>query len=151
MKIWNVGLSVLPQFIWSLFQNRSYRDFIMNVTCCVNCFCPEDLSNVSLIDHGSGHFLQCSLLSFYNSILLGSSRTREVMQDAFLIKEWFKKFIFKFPTMITSDFNNSKFFFVLDLVIESREQSVTRPCVLRTLPMFICYSHLQSLTHTSCH
>ena len=84
MKCW---ASVLPQFIWSLFQNRSYGDSILNVTRCVYCLCPEDLSNVSLVDHGSGHFLQCSVLSFYNSILLGSSRTREIMQNAFVIKE----------------------------------------------------------------
>src|ERR1044072_8226922 len=47
MKIRNVGLFVLPQFIRSLIQNRPYGYSVLNITCCVYSFCPEVLCHVS--------------------------------------------------------------------------------------------------------
>src|ERR1044072_2290435 len=106
MKVRNVGLFVLPQFIRSLIQNRPYRDSVLNITRCVYCFCPEVLGHVSFLDHGASHFLQCPILPLYNSILLWSSRAGEIMGYAIGIKKILKVFIFKFSTMITSYFDN---------------------------------------------
>src|ERR1044072_5876953 len=118
MRIRNVGLFVLPQFIRSLIQNRSYGDSVLNVTCCVYSFCQEVLCHVSFLDHGASHFLQCPILPLYNSILLWSSSAGEIMGNAIRIKEILKVFIFKFSTMITSDFDNFTILFILHLGTE---------------------------------
>src|ERR1044072_4226586 len=118
MKIRNVGLFVLPQFIRSLIQNSSYADSVLNITRCVYCFCPEVLSYVSFLDHGTSHFLQSPILPFYNSILLWSSRAGEIMGNTICIEKVFKIFIFKFTTMITSDSNNLRVLFILHLGTE---------------------------------
>src|ERR1044072_5151445 len=106
MKIRNVGLFVLPQFIRSLIQNRSYGYSVLNVTSCVYSFCPEMLCHVSFLDHGASHFLQSPILPLYKSILLWSSRAGEITGNAIRIKKILKVFVFKFSTMITSDFDN---------------------------------------------
>src|ERR1044072_903877 len=124
MKIRNVGLFVLPQFIRSLIQNGAYRDSILNITRCIYCLYPKVLCNVSFLDHGSDHFLQSPILSFYNSILLWSSRTREIMGNTICIEKVFKIFIFKFTTMITSNFGNFKTLFILHLSTEGDKYRV---------------------------
>ena len=124
MEVRDVGLSISPQFIGSLIQNRSYRNPILNITCCVYCFCPKIFSHICLIDHGSGHFLQGSIFPLYNSILLWSSRTGEIMQNAIFRKIFFEKFVFKFTTMITSDFDYFKIFFILNLITEVSKHRV---------------------------
>src|ERR1044072_8303564 len=101
IKIRDVGLFVLPQFIRSLIQNRPYGNLVLNITCCVYSFYPEVLCHVSFLNHGASHFLQCPILPLYNSILLWSSRAGEVMGYAIGIKKILKVFIFKFSTMIT--------------------------------------------------
>src|ERR1044072_8071943 len=113
MKIRNVGLFVLPQFIRSLIQNRSYGDSVLNVTRCVYCFCPEVLCHVSFLDHGASHFLQSPIVPLYNSILLWSSRAGEIMGYAIRIKQILKVLIFKFSTMIASDFDYFTILFIL--------------------------------------
>src|ERR1044072_4020935 len=118
MKIRDVGLFVLPQFIRSLSQNWSYGNSIMNITGCVYSFCPKVLCHVSLLNYGASHLLQCHILPFYNSILLWSSRTGEIMAYAIRIKKILKVFIFKFSTMITSDFDNFIILLVLHLGTE---------------------------------
>src|SRR3954467_3507182 len=101
-----------------------YGDSILNITRCVNCFCPKILSHISLIDHGSGHFLQSPILSFYNYILLGSSRTREIMGNTIFFEINFKESVLKFTTMITSDFYDFTFLFRLNLITEVKEKSM---------------------------
>src|ERR1044072_5499253 len=120
MKIRDVGLFVLPQFIRSLIQNRSYGNSVLNITRCVYCFSPEVLGHVSFLDHGASHFLQFSILPFYNSILLWSSRAGEIMGYAIGIKKILKVFVFKFATMITSGFDNFAILFILHLGTEDR-------------------------------
>src|ERR1044072_9403955 len=110
MKIRDVGLFVLPQFIRSLIQNGSYRVSVMNITCCVYSLCPEVLCHVSFLNHGASHFLQCPILPPDKSILLWSSRAGEIMAYSIRIKKLLKVFIFKFSTMITSDFEILQFF-----------------------------------------
>src|ERR1044072_4436025 len=121
MKIRDVGLFVLPQFIRSLIQNRSYGDSVLNITRCVYCFYPEVLCHVSFLNHGASHFLQCPILPFYNSILLWSSRAGEIMGYAIRIKKILKVFVFKFSSMITSDFDNFTILFILHLSTEDRK------------------------------
>src|ERR1044072_879135 len=87
MKVGDVGLFVLPQFIWSLIQNWSYRNSVLNITCCVYSFCPKVLFHVSLLNHGASHLLQRPILPLYNSILLWSSRAGENMGDAVRIEK----------------------------------------------------------------
>src|ERR1044072_1047576 len=82
MKVRDVVLFVLPQFIWSLIQNWPYRNSVLNITRCVYSFCPKVLCHVSLLNHGASHLLQCPILPLYNSILLWSSRAGEIMGDA---------------------------------------------------------------------
>src|ERR1044072_8846198 len=118
MKIRDVGLFVLPQFIGSPIQNWPYRNSILNITSYVYSFCPKVLCHVSLLNHGAGHLLQCPILPLYNSILLWSSRAGEIMGYAIRIEKILKVFIFKFSTMITSDFDNFKILFVLHLGTE---------------------------------
>src|ERR1044072_1415226 len=124
MKILNVGLFVLPQFIRSLIQNGANRNSILNITRCVYCLCPKVLCNVSFLGHCSCHFLQSPILSFYNSILLWSYRTREIMGNSICIKKTFKIFIFKFTTMITSNSNNLRVLFILHLSTEGGKYRV---------------------------
>ena len=81
MEIRNVGLSISPQFIRSLIQNRSYRNPILNITRCVYCFCPKIFSHICLIDHGSGHFLQGSIFPLYNSILYLAGQIMELRES----------------------------------------------------------------------
>src|SRR3954467_13770892 len=121
MEIRDVGLFILPQFIGSLIKNRSYRDSILNITCSVYCFCPEVLSHIGLIDHGSCHFLQSPILSLYNSILLWSSRTREIIGNTIFFEELLKEFVLKFATMITSDLYDFVLLLRLDLSAEFKE------------------------------
>src|ERR1044072_8380956 len=118
MKIRDVGLFDLPQFIRSLIQNWSYGNSILNITSCVYSFCRKVLCHVSLLNHGASHLLKCPILPLYNSILLWSSRAGEIMGYAIRIKKILKVFIFKFSTMITSDFDNFKILFVLHLGTE---------------------------------
>src|ERR1044072_2848918 len=124
MKIRDVELFVFPQFMRSLIQNRSYRDSVLDITCCVYSFCPEVLCHVSFLNHGASHFLQCPILHLYNSILLWSSRAGEIMGYAIGIKKILKVFIFKFPTMITSDFNNFTILLILHLGTEDRKHKM---------------------------
>src|SRR3954470_17960342 len=108
----------------------------MNITCSVYCFCLEVLSHICLIDHGSGHFLQSPILSLSNSILLWSSRAREIMGNTIFFEEFLKEFVLKFATMITSDLYDFALLLRLDLSAESKKTlNETHPCVLRTLPM----------------
>src|ERR1044072_8909519 len=118
MKIRDVGLFVLPQFIRSLIQNRSYRDSVLNITCCVYSFCPEVICHVSFLNHGASHFLQCPILPLYDYILLWSSRAGEIMGYAIRIKKILKVLVLKFSTMITSDFDNFTFLFIFHLGTE---------------------------------
>lgn len=62
MEIRNVGLSISPQFIRSLIQNRSYRNPILNITCYVYCFYPKILADidVDLISSEKAPEKQCS-------------------------------------------------------------------------------------------
>src|ERR1044072_9355024 len=121
MKIRDVGLCVLPQFIRSLVQNRPYGNPVLNITCCVYSFCPEMLCYVSFLDHGASHFLQCPILPLYKSILLWSSRAGEIMGYAIRIKKILKVLVLKFSTMITSDFDNFTILFILHLGTEGRK------------------------------
>src|ERR1044072_9182825 len=100
MKVRDVGLFVLPQFIWSLIQNWSYRNYVLNITCCVYSFCPKVLCHVSLLNHCASHLLQSPILPLYNSVLLWNSRAGEIMGYAIRIKKILKVFIFKISTMI---------------------------------------------------
>src|ERR1044072_6602555 len=118
MKVRNVGLFVLPQFIGSLIQNWPYRNSILNITRYVYSFCPKVLSHVSLLNHGASHLLQCPILALYNSIVLRSSRAGEIMGYAIRIKKILKVFILKFSTMITSDFDNFTILLILHLGTE---------------------------------
>src|ERR1044072_6534186 len=118
MKIRNVGLFVLPQFIRSLIQNRPHEYSVLNITCCVYSFCPEVLCQFSFLDHGASHLFQCPILPLYNSILLWSSRAGEIVGYAIRIKKILKVFIFKFSTTITSDFDNFKILLILHLGTE---------------------------------
>src|ERR1044072_6804303 len=113
MKIRNVGFFVLPQFIRSLIQNWPYRNSVLNITRCVYSFCLKVLCHVILLNHGASHFLQSPILLLYNSILLWSSRAGEIMGYAIRIKQIFKVLIFKFSTMITSDFDYFTILFIL--------------------------------------
>src|ERR1044072_7776779 len=113
MKIKDVGLFDLPQFIRSLIQNWPYRNSILNITSCVYSFCPKVLCHVSLLKHGASHLLQCPILPLYNSILWLSSRAGEIMGYAIRIEKILKVFVFKFSTMITSDFDNFAILFIL--------------------------------------
>src|ERR1044072_6294158 len=124
MKVRDVGLFVLPQFIWSLIQNWPYRNSVLNITRCVYNFCPKVLCHVSLLNRGASHLLQSPILPFYNSILLWSSRAGEIMGYAIRIEKILKVFIFKFSTMITSDFDNFKILFVLHLGTEGSKYRV---------------------------
>src|SRR3954471_13376968 len=99
----------------------SYGDSILNITSSVYCFCPEVLSHIGLIDHGSGHFLQSPILSLYNSILLWSSRAREIMGNAIFFEELLKEFVLKFATMITFDLYYFALLLKLDLSAEFKE------------------------------
>src|SRR3954467_6328501 len=99
----------------------SYRDSILNITCSVYCFCPEVLSHIGLIDHGSGHFMQSPILSLYNSFLLWSSREREIMGNTIFFKELLKEFVLKFATMITSDLYDFALLLRLDRSVEFKE------------------------------
>src|ERR1044072_3698476 len=118
MKIRDVGLCVLPQFIRSFIQNRPYGNPVLNITCCIYSFRPEMLCHVSFLNHGASHFLQCPILPLYNSILSWSSRAGEIMGYAIRIEKILKVFIFKFSTMITSDFDNFTILLVLHLGTE---------------------------------
>src|SRR5580765_2458186 len=118
MKVRDVGLFVLPQFIWSLIQNWSYRNSVLNITRCVYSFCPKVLCHVSLFDHGASHLLQSPILPLYNSILLWSSRAGEIMGDAIRIKQILKVLVLKLSTMIASDFDNFIALFILHLGTE---------------------------------
>src|ERR1044072_2804191 len=124
MKIRNVGLFVLPQFIRSLIQNRPYGYSVLNITCCVYSFCPEMLCHVSFLDHGASHFLQCPILPLYNSILLWSSRAGEIMGYAIRIKKILKFHVLNFSAMITSDFDNFTILFILHLDTEGSKYRV---------------------------
>src|ERR1044072_8900172 len=121
MKVRDVGLFVLPQFIRSLIQNWSYRNSVLNITRCVYSFCPKVLCHVSLLNHGASHLLQSLILPLYNSILLWSSRAREIMGDAIRIKKILKVLVLKLSTMIASDFDNFIILFILHLGTEGRK------------------------------
>src|ERR1044072_6118501 len=118
MEIRDVGLFVLPQFIWSLIQNWSYRNSVLNITRCVYSFCPKVLCHVSLLNHGASHLLQIYILPLYNSILLWSSRAGEIMGYAIRIKQILKVLVFELSAMISSDFDNFIVLFVLHLGTE---------------------------------
>src|ERR1044072_2007676 len=92
MKVRDVGLFVLPQFIWSLIQDWSYRNSVLNITRCVYIFCPKVLCHVSLLNHGVSRLLQSPILPLYNSILLWSSRAGEICKN----KIWFCMYISRF-------------------------------------------------------
>ena len=131
MKIRNVGFSSFTQFIGSLLQNRSYGDSILKITRCIYCFSPKVFSHICFIDHGSGHLLECPILPFYNSILLWSSRAGEIMGYSIRVKKFLKNFIFKFPTMITSDSDDFRVKFVLHFGTEASEYRVRLTLVLQ--------------------
>src|ERR1044072_8909922 len=118
MKVRDVGLFVPPQFIWSLIQNWSDGNSILNITCCIYSFCPKVLCHVSLLDYGTSHLLQSPILPFYNSILLWSSRAGEIMGYAIRVKQIIKVLILKFSTMIASDIDNFIVLFILHLGTE---------------------------------
>src|ERR1044072_7093432 len=84
MKVRDVGLFVLPQFIWSLIQNWHYRNSVLNITPCIHSFCQKVFCHVSLLKNGASHFLQSPILPLY-SILLWSSRAGDIMGDAIRI------------------------------------------------------------------
>src|ERR1044072_8113515 len=118
VKVRDVGFLVLPQFIWSLIHNWPDGNSILNIACCVYSFFPKVLRHVSLLDHGASHLLQSPILPLYNSILLWSSRAGEIMRYAIRVKQILKVLIFKFCTMIASDFDNFIILFVLHLSTE---------------------------------
>src|ERR1044072_1980647 len=124
MKIRDVGLFVLPQFIRSLIQNWPYRNSILNITSCFYSFCPKMLCHVSLLNHGASHLLQCPILPLYNSILLWSSRAGEIMGYAIRIEKILKVLVLELSTMIASDFNNFIVLFVLHLGTEGSKYRV---------------------------
>ena len=151
MKIRNDGLSVLPQFIWSLIQNRSYRDSILNVAHCVNCFCPEDLS--MLVSLTMVLEISCKVLFFRSTTpfcwgVLGQEKSWEM---PFSLKNSSNFLFSNSPPWSLMTLTILRYFSFWIGYRMQRTQNVTRPCVLRTLPMYICYSHLQSVTHTSWH
>src|SRR3954469_7352618 len=82
------------------------------------------LSHIGLIDHSSGHFLQSPILSLYNSILLWSSRAREIMDNTIFFEIDLKESVLKFATMITSDLYDFTLFLRLNLSAEVKEHRV---------------------------
>jgi len=118
MKVRDIGFSSFKEFICCFVQYRSDIDSILNITCCVYCFCPKVFSQIVFMDHCSSNFLYRSIISFYNPILLWSSRKREFMNISIFFSKSFKWLIFKFSTMITPDFQNFQFFFTLYLSAE---------------------------------
>src|SRR3954466_2724690 len=91
------------------------------------------LSHIRFINHGSGHFLQSPILSFYNSILLWSSRTREIMGNTIFFEINLKESVLKFTTMITSDLYDFTLFLILDLSAEVKEHCMRLILVFQEL------------------
>src|SRR3954467_8858662 len=141
MKCWAFYSSTIHR---ESILNRSDRDSILNIACSVYCFCPEMLSHIGFIDHGSGHFLQSPILSFYNSILLWSSRTREITGNTIFFEEFFKGSVLKFTTMITFDLYDFTLFFQIESECRNqRTLNESHPCVSRILPTSSDYNHLR--------
>src|SRR4051794_41864582 len=97
------------------------------------------LSHIGFIDHGSGHFLQSPILSLYNSILLWSSRTREIMGNTILFEEFFKGSVLKFTTMITSNLMIFKSFLNLILIPKLKKTELILSLFFKN------FTHLQRL------
>src|SRR3954469_4541419 len=91
------------------------------------------LSHIGFIDHGFGHFLYSPNLSLYNSILLWSSRAREIMGNTIFFEELLKESVLKFATMITSDLYDLALLLILDLSAEFKEHSMRLILVFQEL------------------
>jgi len=95
VKIRDIGLSSLAQFIWSVVQHRSNIDSILNIACCVYYFFPKTFCKFRFIDRGACHLLQRSIFPFYNPIVIRSSRRRKIMENSMCFTKVFKRLIFK--------------------------------------------------------
>src|ERR1044072_3074976 len=98
----------------------------MNIARCIYSFCPKVLRHVSLLDHGASHLLQSPILPLYNSILLWSSRAGKIMGYAIRVKQILKVLIFKFSTMIASDFDYFTILFILHFGTEGSKYRMKR-------------------------
>ncbi|WZZ32821.1 hypothetical protein YC2023_016222 [Brassica napus] len=84
-------------------------DLIYHIARSVDCFRPEPRWNTVSTHHCSSHFLQCSILSFHNPILLRSSWSDILMTNTLTVTELVKLLILKLTAMIALDLNDSSF------------------------------------------
>lgn len=67
------------------------------------------------MQHDTSHFLQCSVLSFNNSILLWSQRSWKFIKNSFILIELIKCRVLKLSSMIISNTSYSIVLFFLKL------------------------------------
>ncbi|CAN6908788.1 unnamed protein product [Brassica oleracea] len=82
-------------------------DPIYHIARSVDCLHPKARWNTVSTQHCSSHFLQCSIFSFHNPILLRSSRSGILMTDTLTVTELIKLLILKLTPMIALNLNDS--------------------------------------------
>ena len=80
---------------------------------CVDGFSPKLLRDILVEENHLSHFLNNTILSFNNPILLRCLWSRKFLLDPILTAKGFELCILKFLPMITSYFGNGNPFFIL--------------------------------------
>ena len=91
------------------------------MTSSVNSTSPEVYGSFVLTENCSRHFNESFVLSFNNSILLGSVCSKELMSNTIFIEKFIDVNIFELGSIVTSDMLDSHIIFILGLLGESFE------------------------------
>lgn len=73
-ETWHIWLGSTPSLFRSHMIKSSMRSAILDVFCIINYLSLEYIRQVFGMHHKIGHFLQCSILYLYKSILLWGVR-----------------------------------------------------------------------------
>jgi len=102
MIVTDIEFPFSPQYIWSLFQNRSYKYSILYIASSVNLLNLEMFWNWVFTKHGSYHLLESFVLLFFTThILLRCPWWREIVVYTIWFTEHLKFSIFKLRFMVT--------------------------------------------------
>ena len=115
-----IGFVTGKEFVGGLLEKAMQIEPVYGMASCIYGFRPKTLKRLVFPKHCSRHVDERHVLPFYYTILLWCVESGELMLDAFLLKIFLHLKIFKFSSIVASDFLH----FELKLILSSSKEAL---------------------------
>jgi hypothetical protein len=102
-KVRDIRLINSKELIWCFLEKLVKIETIYGMTCRVDCLSPKLIGSLVLINHGSCHLYESSILPFDHPILLRSVGGQKLMIDTFFIKIIIHLSVLELGDIVTSN------------------------------------------------